>query len=162
MSPHTPGPCQRVGPSLYNGKTRKALFACPVDGCGRATSQNLNVLGRRVVMCDGVKFTKMVRPTVAERAPKRVIHPQTKAETAMRCGHADEMDNLYWERDDRLNRHLGGHWKCRQCNRAKVAAWTQRNPDRVAERQQRYLRGPKVERLAALNQLLDEMRRGGQ
>jgi len=40
----------------------------------------------------------------------RVEQPQI-----LKCGHADEMDNLRWHRDDR-NMNLGGSWRCRQCS----------------------------------------------
>ena len=56
----------------------------------------------------------------------------------MKCGHQNVMENLIWERDGRVNRNLGGRWRCRLCNRAKVAAWAQRYPERMAERNQRY------------------------
>lgn len=50
--------CPRdVATNQYNGKNWSAQFKCPA--CGRATRQNLNFLGRRSVVCDGVKFTKV-------------------------------------------------------------------------------------------------------
>jgi hypothetical protein len=40
----------------YNNKSYNGVYTCPV--CGRASSQNLNFLGRRSMVCDGVKWTK--------------------------------------------------------------------------------------------------------
>lgn len=53
---HGPQICTRVGQPLYVGRGYKARFECP--SCGRFTYQHLNFLGRRDVVCDGLKFTK--------------------------------------------------------------------------------------------------------
>jgi hypothetical protein len=37
------------------------------------------------------------------------------------CGHPDELDNLFWHRNER--RLLGGSWRCRACHRADTAAY---------------------------------------
>lgn len=49
--------CPRdVARTMYVGKGYKSAFECPA--CGRSTYQALNFLGRRNVVCNGVKFTK--------------------------------------------------------------------------------------------------------
>jgi hypothetical protein len=57
---HQPVQCERSSApadSVYVGKGWKAKFICP--SCGRNCWQHLNFLGRRKVVCDGVKFTKV-------------------------------------------------------------------------------------------------------
>jgi hypothetical protein len=57
-SQHEPVVCVRKEQPIYCGKGYKAKFVCPNPACGRSTYQALNFLGRRSVVCDGLKFTK--------------------------------------------------------------------------------------------------------
>jgi hypothetical protein len=54
--PHKKAQADRGKANQYNYKSWNGIFTCPI--CGRASSQNLNFLGRRAMMCDGVKWTK--------------------------------------------------------------------------------------------------------
>jgi hypothetical protein len=60
MEAHAPAIMVRRSPlalySAYVGKGWKALFRCPA--CGRETWQHLNFLGRRSLICSGLKITK--------------------------------------------------------------------------------------------------------
>ena len=57
---HIPIICQRnVATTQYVGKGYKSRFECPA--CGRKTWQHLSFLGQRLLICDGVPFTKAVR-----------------------------------------------------------------------------------------------------
>jgi len=60
MSQHAPMVCPRSPkPPIYVGKGYKAAFECPM--CQRSTYQHLNFLAGRRVVCDGLKFVKMIR-----------------------------------------------------------------------------------------------------
>jgi hypothetical protein len=55
---HTPKTCKRdVINTQYVGKGYKSKFTCPE--CGSSCWQHLSFLGRRDVVCDGAKFTKV-------------------------------------------------------------------------------------------------------
>lgn len=55
---HQPTVCQQVSATArYNGKNWSNLFACPV--CLRNGRFNHNFLGKRLVVCDGSKFSKV-------------------------------------------------------------------------------------------------------
>lgn len=57
---HKPAVCVRdVRGSQYVGKGYKSKFECPT--CGRYTWQLLNMLGRRDVICNGEKFSKVAK-----------------------------------------------------------------------------------------------------
>jgi len=57
---HEPRLCVRNMLMTFGiNKGAKSLFECPA--CGRKTYQALNFLGRRNVVCDGVRFTKQPR-----------------------------------------------------------------------------------------------------
>lgn len=61
---HPPTVCERQHKTRYicgggRGAGHSDLFVCLK--CQRETRQALNWLGQRLVMCDGVKFTKVRR-----------------------------------------------------------------------------------------------------
>ena len=57
---HAPAPAEkRISTHRYSFRNHSYEFACPV--CGRAKRYNTNFLGRRVVTCDGEKFTLVRR-----------------------------------------------------------------------------------------------------
>jgi hypothetical protein len=62
MATHQPTSCTRTGQPLYVNRGWKAKFACPA--CARTTYQHLSYLGRRSVVCDGVRFTKQPKQPV--------------------------------------------------------------------------------------------------
>lgn len=62
---HPPRVCAREGDAQYVYKGWKAEFACPT--CGRRAWFHLNFLGRRSVVCDGAKFTKLTADEVKAR-----------------------------------------------------------------------------------------------
>jgi hypothetical protein len=54
QAPHLPAVCQRSGRPWYNYKSWSATFRCPV--CGRERRQNLNFLGQRQLLCNGMAW----------------------------------------------------------------------------------------------------------
>jgi hypothetical protein len=54
--PHQKAVAERGRATQYHNGSYSGVFACPT--CGRACWQNLNFLGRRSMVCDGVKWTK--------------------------------------------------------------------------------------------------------
>lgn len=54
---HSPVACERdIKGTQYVGKSYKSKFVCP--HCSRSTWQHLGFLGKRKVICDGMKFHK--------------------------------------------------------------------------------------------------------
>lgn len=56
---HTATPCKRVPFSeQYSNKNHSAAFKC--DCCGVIQRRNLNFLGRKTLVCNGMKFAAEV------------------------------------------------------------------------------------------------------
>ena len=57
---HADAKCVRVNRTEhYSNKNWSMLFECPT--CKRTGRFSLNFLGRKIVMCNGVKFTRELR-----------------------------------------------------------------------------------------------------
>jgi hypothetical protein len=60
MSEHVPTICRRnVAMTQYVGRGYKSQFECLT--CGKKTWQHLGFLGQRYLLCDGLKFSKVLR-----------------------------------------------------------------------------------------------------
>lgn len=60
MTPHAPAIAVKdLASHRYSFRNHSYAFACPV--CGLTKRYNANYLGRRVITCDGEKFT-LTRP----------------------------------------------------------------------------------------------------
>ena len=60
ISIHDSADCVRVGPQHYHYRSWSDRFECLI--CHRAARFNLNFLGQRRVVCDGVKFSRIPQP----------------------------------------------------------------------------------------------------
>ncbi len=61
MSKHTPGPMKQLCGihQRYSGKSYSDAFECQT--CGHSERRNLNFLGGRLLICDGVKRERVER-----------------------------------------------------------------------------------------------------